>query len=198
MPRGEPLWPGYMPHAPPHSPTCNRKSRIPKAMFPSISYQFCFILIVSLLAVQAFRGFRQFISLGPGGTPPNLFVYMKIVFFQVFKPRKLALNSKTGMGYLPAPLPTRLRPPPTVAGIAPQQQTTQKVGQNVQNMLEYLEALEQDRNCEIRRSELEENSKAVFVRGLEVAHVHPSDGSMHVYLSAPDCKEVIKSQWGGM
>ena len=168
-------------------------------MFPSIFYQSCFILIVSLLAVQAFREFRQFISLGPGGTPPNLFGYMKILFFQVFKPRKLALNSEAGIGYLPAPLPTRLLPPPTVDEIAPQRQTTQIVGQDVQHKLwEYLEALEQDSNCKIRRSDLEKNFKALFIRGLEAAPVHHSDGSMHAYLCAPDCKEVITSQWGGM
>ena len=88
---------------------------------------FCF-------SVQAFRRYREFISLGPGGTPPNIFGYAKIVFFQVFKPSLPGPNSVTGIGYLPA-LKPRLRLPPTVAGIAPQRQTTQKAGQDVQNML---------------------------------------------------------------
>lgn len=30
----------------------------------------------------------------------------------------------------------------------------------------------------------------------EIAHIHPSDGSMHMILSASDAKTVLESQWG--
>ena len=184
------------PNAPPLSSTCNRKSRTPKAMFPLIPYLSCFILIVSLLAIQAFKGFRKFISLGPGGTPPNIFGYAKIVFFQVFKPSKPAPTSVTGIGYLPA-LEPRLLPPPTVARIAPQRQTAQEIGQDVQDELwGHLGALGPD--FVIAPSILENHSEGLFYRDKEVVHVHRSDGSLHVYLSALDCKTAIESQWGGM
>ena len=154
--------------------------------------------MISLLAIQAFRGYRKFISLGPGGTPPNVFGYAKIVFFQAFKPSKPAPDSVTGIGYLPE-LETRRRPPPIVAGIAPQRQTTQKAGQDVQIKLwNHLKALGLGDDWSIRKSVLEENSNGLFYRGREVAHILPGDGSLHVFLSAPDCEVVIKSRWGGM
>ena len=143
-----------------------------KGMSSFISYQSCFILIVSLLAIKAFTGFRQFISLGPGGTHSNIFGYTKIVFFQIFKPRKPVPNSVTGIGYLPA-LGSRRRQPPTVAGIVPQRQTNQKVGQNVQNILwEYLRALEPRSDWKIQKSALEKHSEGLFYWGQEVAHIH--------------------------
>ena len=165
-------------------------------MFPLISYQSFFTLIISLLAVQAFRGYREFISLGPGGTPPNIFGYAKIVFFQVFKPSLPGPNSVTGIGYLPA-LKPRLRLPPTVAGIAPQRQTTQKAGQDVQNMLwERLSALGLGYGWVIKTSILEKHSIGLFYQDKEFAHAHSDDGSWHVFLSLPDCAKVIKFQWG--
>lgn len=63
---------------------------------------------------------------------------------------------------------------------------------------EYLRALEPRSDSKIQTSTFEEHYKDLFYRGKEVAHTHPSDGSLHVYLSAPDCETVIKSQWGGM
>ena len=189
------------PNAPPLSLTCNRESPTPKAMFHFISYQswfFFFILIISLLAIQAFKGFREFISLGHGGTPPNIFGYANIVFFQIFKPSKPAPKSVTGAGYILAPLQPWLNPPPTLAGIAPQRQTTQKVGQDVQNELwKHLKALKGSK-LKIAKSRLEERSLGLFWGDMEVAHVHPSDGSLHIYLSTRDCEMVIRSRWGGM
>ena len=193
--KGVPSWLGYIPERSPSFPNMSPKSRTPNAMFPLIS---CFILIISLLAIQAFKGYREFISLGPGGTPPNVFGYATIVFFQAFKPSKPAPDSVTGIGYLPE-LETRRRLPPIVAGIAPQRQTTQKAGQDVQNKLwTYLESLVPGDDWSIRESDLEEHSNGLFYRGREVAHIHPGDGSLHVFLSVPDCEVVIKSRWGGM
>ena len=76
--------------------------------------------------------YRSFLSLGPGGTPSTFTGYLRVTFLRIFVartdtyvPPPLSSYEKPVTGYL-HDLPNRRGPRPTVAGIAPHRQTTQK------------------------------------------------------------------------
>lgn len=60
-----------------------------------------------------------------------------------------------------------------------------------------------------RKSYFERHNESVFLKDstsgnpaimplthAEIAHIHPTDGSMHMILSPSDCKEAIEKGWG--
>lgn len=101
---------------------------------PGLPYFFFSALIVSVvLPIYRFvsRDYRNFLSLGPGGTPSNFAGYLKVSGLRLFTlkdpfiPEVPSSNVQPINGYL-VRLPFRPGARPAVAGIAPQRQINQK------------------------------------------------------------------------
>ncbi|OJD38809.1 uncharacterized protein BKCO1_4000211 [Diplodia corticola] len=169
------------------------------------------------------RDYRAFLSLGAGGTPQTfLSGYLRVKLLSVF-----ALSSPRSPAPVPADLrqtgylvgsslPARRGPRPTVVGIAPHRQTTQRAGAmdgaaSAEGASAYamlaarLRALARDPANHLAEgtSCFEKHGTGLFstrpltrtCRG-EVCHVHGSDGSLHMTLYPGDAKLVIERGWG--
>jgi hypothetical protein len=150
------------------------------------------------------------LSLGPGGTPQTIPGYLRIKALSCFALRDRYLPRSTTHprqhpSYLTS-LPTRNRTRPQTRGIAPHRQTTQTITREVYCSLSTaISALATDNSDRLRvgTSCFERHNVALFstsparrtCRG-EICHAHPSDGSMHLTLSAGDAKVVLEAGWG--
>ncbi|KAJ2897271.1 hypothetical protein MKZ38_004825 [Zalerion maritima] len=103
-------------------------------------------------------------------------------------------------------LPYRLGPRPQVAGIAPQRQLDQPGDQACYSALRRsLEHFAETRheNFAIAVSCFEKNGLALFAKrpihktcGGEICHIHDSDRSLHLTLTAEDITEILEKGWG--
>ena len=174
------------------------------------------ILLLLPLSIYIQNDYSNFISLGPGGTPPTFWGYLRIVYFRIFSQRNPFSPPRfqfpiEGRGQLPgilseANLPHRIGPRPSVAGIAPQRQLDQ-IGtlSCYYSLRRSLRAVSKghSENFSIGISSLEKHGFAMFAkrpivevcRG-EICHVHSSDKSLHLCLSSDDIGEVLRKGWG--
>ncbi|EHA17993.1 hypothetical protein ASPNIDRAFT_126803, partial [Aspergillus niger ATCC 1015] len=180
-----------------------------------------FLLLPILLLPTIFllhrihKDYQAFLALGPGGTPSTPTGYLRICLLRLFTIRDpfeppslpLTLLPKTGL-LNTSSLPQRHGPRPTVAGIAPQRQMTQKANpamyETLSHEIQHLvsqnpEALYEGTSC------FEKHSTGMFCSSTdtptstqqqEVCHAHPSDGSLHLTLHPADVKVVIERGWG--
>lgn len=168
-----------------------------------------FTLIAAIYLL--YRDYQAFKALGPGGTPTTIPGYLKVKFLGLFairdpyKPLRIPPHFRPQKGYL-TDLPRRAAPRPSVAGIAPQRQTTQKIsGETFAKLSEALRQLAADPRYQLQEgtSCFEKHGTGLFslstvtntCRG-EVCHAHPSDGSMHIVLHPADAAIVSESGWG--
>jgi hypothetical protein len=123
----------------------------------------------------------------------------------------------TGASYIkPQKVPDRVGNRPTLTRwTLPQRQFPEKITPNASSVLqnlmqEFASTSAYSPYIETRPSKTEGGTgPAIYVKQhvktinpvahkifYEVAHVHPSDNSLHVYVSPPDAKLVIKRGWG--
>ena len=166
--------------------------------------------------------YNAWIAFGTGGTPPHIRGYMKITKFRILKalsPDHMTDASKlptTGPSYLSKPLPRRQGPPPRMlARTLPQRQSPAPLDDAVSDRLHALPSVYAQKypNLLILDKSITEgrSTDAIYARselpgrknatqdptlGDEIAHVHPAENSLHVWLTTTDTRKVVEAGWG--
>ncbi|KAL3420739.1 hypothetical protein PVAG01_07184 [Phlyctema vagabunda] len=175
----------------------------------------CALVIVAPIPIIIYNDYINFISLGPGGTPPTLAGWLKITYLRFFAlsnpyaPATFAGPLNPPSGYYKgssAWLPKRTGPRPTIAGIAPHRQIDQPGDAEMYQRLRW--SIE---DLATRRPDLvitdtscfEKKGLALFAREPinatcrgEICHVHHSDRSLHMNLHPDDARLVLENGWG--
>ncbi|KAK6442968.1 hypothetical protein LTR95_000846 [Oleoguttula sp. CCFEE 5521] len=164
------------------------------------------VIGANIALILLYIDYQFFLSLGPGGTPSTPYGYAKIKLLSLLalrEPLRPYPRSPTP-GYLTS-LPPRTRPRPKVAGIAPHRQVTQRATRKqYDELLKVIETIgSTNARLALNTSCFEHHSLGLFAcdpvihtcRG-EIAHAHPSDGSMHTVLHPADANLVMAMGWG--
>ena len=175
----------------------------------------CTLLALAPLPWIIYNDYANFILLGPGGTPPTFFGYLKITYLRLFAlsdpytPATFSEQIYSTRGYHQRAhgwLPKRIGSRPKIAGIAPQRQIDQPgcpvMYQKLRSSLETL-ADKHPGPFRIGTSCFEKKGLALFAREPinatcrgEICHVHHSDRSLHMNLHPDDAKVVLENGWG--
>ncbi|KAI1202098.1 hypothetical protein F5X97DRAFT_252918 [Nemania serpens] len=172
-------------------------------------------LLIGLATAVLFvhNDYRNFINLGPGGTPSTFVGYVRINWLKLwalrdpFDPLPPDPTAQPARGILPRkPLPYRCGPRPHVVGIAPQRQVNQFGSRDCYLALRRIlenHGLAHAEQMGIGTSCFEKHGLGLFARYPvnntcqgEICHVHNSDHSLHLNLHPDDAKEVIQKGWG--
>lgn len=181
--------------------------------FASQPNYFLIPLLLLPLAYLTYKDYSSFLSLGPGGTPYNFYGYLTITSLRILTLRNprapgLVPAGLQNGGYLPsAGLSKRKSPRPEVIGIAPHRQTNQLPRKEIFDLLSHSMvklANEHPERLRIARSCFEKHCPGLFSTKQvnmtcngEIAHAHPSDGSLHMTLHPQDARVIIEAGWGG-
>lgn len=184
---------------------------------------FWIILILSL-ACWTYKDYYRYLAVGRGGTPSTfygwwrskvlLFIANWVLRVNVFGAPFLDPMFEPYRGLL-FNLPRREGDRPTILGLAPQRQGTQRVGPDTETaMVAILErkAAENPETLVMEQSYVEGHLRALKRRlpagavpgtpnttaewGGEMSHAHKLDGSAHVVLHPADVGEVVAAGWG--
>lgn len=181
---------------------------IPRALLES-----CILAVPLLLLVH--NDYRNFLALGPGGTPPTVAGYTRLAWLRLFAlrdpfsppgPSEHSASARPAHGILSCQrLPYRPGPTPTVAGLAPQRQLNQHGSAAAFTQLTMTLtqlAARHPRRFGAATSCLEKHGFALFARhpvnvcgNGEICHIHSSDRSMHMNLHPEDIAEVLAKGW---
>lgn len=172
-----------------------------------------------ILGKDAYQDYLRWVALGIGGLPHTLAGYRTVKRIGLQMKNPLDISRVTGDIGRPGDIKTLVNLPkrkgtkPTIAPFAvPHRQTDQHNDTLVRNQQKKIfDAQVADKTFGLvyKTSYLERNNAGIFLRDsaagnptvvaishAEVGHIHPSDGSMHIILSASDTKEVIEKGWG--
>ncbi|KAA8651958.1 uncharacterized protein ATNIH1004_000858 [Aspergillus tanneri] len=201
---------------------CDTGTTIPTTPFQFRVDVLCLLVILIPLTFHHVRkDYHAFLALGPGGTPPTLTGYLRICVLRIlalrnpFIPPSLPHTLLPQTGYLHrSRLAQRIGPRPTIAGIAPQRQITQRsdklIYQALTTGIHHLVNGNRDTLC-AGTSCFEKHSTGIFCRRStiaqqqqrsritcdgEVCHTHPIDGSLHLTLHPADVKVILERGWG--
>ena len=177
------------------------------------------VVCVIAAAVWARSDYQRWIALGPGGLPQTFAGWFTMTRFRLLKrdpihPAIYDLFDQANAaepGYL-AELPNRGGPRPKLAPWPiPHRQLDQFASTLHQQKLSAMfdcAVTAQSSVIEYRLSFYEKHTPAVSMRQPEcghaharmgqgeIAHIHPSDGSMHMIFSVADARRVIDRGWG--
>jgi hypothetical protein len=176
-------------------------------------------LILAAALGWMIRDYNAWINFGTGGTPPNLQGYLKITKFRVLRAfsgdrlNDVSMLPSNGTSYLPKSLPRRQGAPPgIISRTLPQRQYPAKLSSNIYERLHALPAKYAEKYPDlltISPSVTEGRSTdAIYARpekrqgakdkilGNEIAHVHPAENSLHVWLTQADTRKVVEAGWG--
>ncbi len=168
--------------------------------------------------IWAKKDYKAWRDLGPGGLPSDWKGWLRMTQLRMqmdnpLKPRALykvvsEMPQETTLGNLPE----RDGPRPKVAPHpVPHRQLEQKIAENMRGRLQSVfDEAQRDRedNVFYRNSYFEKHTPALTLKAIrpdqsdackscgEIAHIHPSDGSMHMILSPTDASLVLKKGWG--
>jgi hypothetical protein len=166
--------------------------------------------------------YRAWLAFGTGGTPANFQGYLRITQFRIkrllaFDDLKNASSlSSTGRSYLQGTLPKREgQPPKIISRTLPQRQFPEPLDSEISQRLHqipHVYASKYPHLLTLDKSITEGHSTdAIYARptlssrvkgahdpilGDEIAHVHPAENSLHVWLTEADCKKVVSAGWG--
>lgn len=172
----------------------------------------------AVTAVWAYRDYRKWRALGPGGLPDNFQGWMTTTWMRTRKRdpidtgRFTKLMATFGDRSFLDDLPQREGARPAMAVYpVPHRQLDQIPGsemkQKVGEIFNDLVSRRSDR-VQYQLSFFEKRHQAVFLRQPgsghaqaqnskgEIAHIHPSDGSMHMIFSPTDARKIIQAGWG--
>ena len=161
------------------------------------------------------RDYRQWRALGDGGLPPNLRGWIRVTGLRLRKgdPMDLSVfDVKEGKAHLPPDVPERAQPrPPIAPWPIPHRQTDQFAAtasrERLQQAFDDAVTANSDlfdyrlshfelRNQAITLCEHARHSPHALRTHGETAHIHPSDGSMHMVFSNDDAITVVEKGWG--
>ncbi|KAJ0304456.1 hypothetical protein COL5a_001104 [Colletotrichum fioriniae] len=180
-------------------------------------------LATPFLLWVAYRDYRAYIALGPGGVPHNALGWLLVTLG--LRPFALSKSSATWTGDYPnhgshaeiRELPERKGERAELSGIVPHRQLSQHAPEKMREFIENLFANAVTQNPSLLTTKLslyERNNPALFLhpqilssltsssssqstpviaRG-EIAH-HHTDLSIHLYLSPADAKLAIQKRW---
>jgi hypothetical protein len=167
---------------------------------------------------RARHSYHDWVALGPGGLPLNPLGFLATTALRPLKrdPTRTDIYARTigcrdDVASL-ASLPTRRGNRPTIARFPiPHRQLDQFAADEVRRALQHAferAVVAQTDEVHFQRSHYERHNVAVTLRVPErgpeyvrrgcgeIAHIHPSDGSMHMVFSPSDAKAVIDAGWG--
>lgn len=166
--------------------------------------------------------YNAWVAFGTGGTPPNFQGYLKITKFRILRffsgdslndASSLAVN---GPSFIKQPLPPRQgSPPKIVSRTLPQRQQPVALAEDIYDRLHALPSKYAEKYADLlildksitegrstdaiyARSDLPGRNKGAHdkVLGDEIAHVHPAENSLHVWLNEVDTRKVVEAGWG--
>lgn len=197
----------------PSSPSILTNSSLPPFFAFQPNYLLISLLLLPPLAYLTYKDYNSYLSLGPGGNPSNFYGYLIITSLRILALRNPRIpgpvpSELQNGGYLPsAGIPKRKYPRPEVAGIAPHRQTNQQSRKEIFDLLSHSMvklANEHPERLRIGTSCFEKHCPGLFSTKQvnmtcngEIAHAHPSDGSLHMTLHPKDAKTIIEAGWGG-
>lgn len=174
------------------------------------------ILLLALIS-WAWSDYRRWLALGPGGVPYNVRGWAQVTWMRLgardpfdmslFQGRIGTGDDLAVLGTLPIragdrpridPHPIPHRQLDQHAGDEPRRALTALFDRTIENapaLLEYQKSHFETRNDAIWLRDPEKGNPNTRAQG-EIAHIHPSDGSMHMTLSPSDAKVVLESRWG--
>ncbi|PYI02349.1 hypothetical protein BO78DRAFT_268049, partial [Aspergillus sclerotiicarbonarius CBS 121057] len=174
--------------------------------------------------VWTIHDFHEWIAFGTGGSSPTWSGYFRMTklrlrhFFSSNNLLDASSLQQTGPSYLPsAPLPPRPGPRPHInPRILPQRQRPEPIPpatlSRLHSLIPDLASAHPDL-FELKPSQTEgKTADGLYARGdldtlnsvaretailaREIAHVHPEENSLHVWLSERDAKSVVEGGWG--
>ena len=177
-----------------------------------------FVVLSAAGMIWGLRDYRAWIALGPGGLPQTFAGWVATTRLRLRKrdPIETSLYRFFGDGrddpsFIDT-LPRRAGPRPRVAPWPiPHRQIDQFIGtESYQKLAALFDSAVEDNSAivEYRLSFYEKHNLAVTLRDHkcghahamlgqgEIAHIHPSDGSMHMIFTEADAKRVIEAGWG--
>lgn len=166
----------------------------------------------------ATRDYARWVALGPGGLPHSPIGWLVMTGLRLFKrdgrnPHRLdaAQAAEGDQGYLGTVVRRQGMRPCVAPHPIPHRQLTDTISKD---HLKRLQALFDDRvaanpeSVQYKQSFFEKHHQAITLKDArcghvfalishgEIAHIHPSDGSMHMVLSPSDARQVLTHQWG--
>lgn len=179
--------------------------------------------ITALTAAWVIRDYNQWVSFGSGGTPPTPSGYWRMtkLRWRAFRSGDdmrdaSPLATADGPRNLTRSLPKRDGDRPQIlARTMPQRQRPEPLDPKVRERVHGLPAKFCKEHPDVLILDLSKtegrSTDAIYAKpdlpgrhpsakdkilGNEIAHVHPAENSLHVWLSGPDAKEVVEKGWG--
>ncbi|KAK3686668.1 hypothetical protein LTR37_019599 [Vermiconidia calcicola] len=179
--------------------------------------------LTALTSAYIVRDYNQWISFGSGGTPPTPSGYWRMTklrwraYWSGDDMRDPApLFNVDGPQFLSSELLQRRGERPQIlARTMPQRQKPEVLTPSVKDRLHGIPAKYCNENPDILTLDLSKtegkSTDAIYAKpdlpgrhpsaqdkilGNEIAHVHPAENSLHVWLSGPDAKTVVEKGWG--
>lgn len=169
-----------------------------------------------------YQDYTAWVAFGTGGTPLTFRGYMRITKFRVLRAlfgdslKDTSTLASIGPSYLTFDLPRRQIPSPKILPrTLPQRQYPEDLDEKVKDRLHALPkkyATELPHLLVLDKSITEgRTTDAIYARpelpdrkqggqdkvlGDEIAHVHPEERSVHVWLTIADAKKVVDARWG--
>ncbi|MBK5299520.1 MAG: hypothetical protein JJE40_20420 [Vicinamibacteria bacterium] len=177
---------------------------------------FAILGIVAGLAGWAYTDYRSWLALGPGGVPYNLQGWAQVTWFRFQMRNSLDTSfieaqigrqgDSRGFDELTARPGQRPRVDPHPIPHRQLDQFGDKETRRAQqalfdtvtsgnHLLVYRKSVFERRNDAVCLREPITGNQTTAAQG-EIAHIHPSDGSMHMTLSPTDAPRVIHAGWG--
>lgn len=168
-------------------------------------------------AIWGYFDYQSWLALGPGGVPYNLNGWAQVTWMRLWKKNPLDTAhfeqsiGKEGDSQGLSELPRREGNRPHIdPHPVPHRQKDQFGDEQTRQALQQIFDNEIANNAQLltyQKSHFERRNDAIFLREPkkgnlttkaqgEIAHIHPSDGSMHMTLSPSDAKKVIEAGWG--
>lgn len=180
------------------------------------------LLWIPLGLLWVFKDYHGWVAFGTGGTPPTWAGYWKITKYRILRAfsgddlKDASRLPSAGQSHMRIILQQREPPVPLMMSrTLPQRQVPAQLDQKLCERLHSIpreqcmlhsEFLELDKSLTEGRT-----TDAIYARserpgrqksdkdpvlGDEIAHVHPQDNSLHVWLSLADTKKVVDAGWG--
>ena len=160
--------------------------------------------------VWAYQDYNDWVRLGPGGLPHSLKGWGQVSLYRLAKADPLdtsvfddAIGAETDISKLHDLRPRAGERPVIARHPVPHRQLNQHGDAFVQAQL--MRAFQSvvaahSHDLVFRTSYFEKHNDAIWIKGRtdlgEIAHVHPSDGTLHVVLSPSDTLRVLNAQRG--
>lgn len=175
------------------------------------------IIVTLILVLVGYRDYQSWLALGEGGLPANPWGWFQTTSIRPFLSDPLSMDGFIEDIGQPwdikalAALPKRKGERPTIAPHpVPHRQITQMAAPSLIALIDHRfnQIVQSDATRLVyKTSATEKHHNAIWAQDPaninphslnagEIAHVHVSDGSVHVILSPSDAKQVIENGWG--